>query len=165
MTNVAAQTGETLVKEVDNLFDSSLAIARNIYHQLPTIVTRLMMAGLVILAGTIVLRILRKLLNIRLRKKNIQASHTVKQSETVRSLFSSIISYLMYFLIIMTVLRIFGVDISSLLAVAGIGSIAIGFPTMLLRPMTTASFPVRSMPVLALRFLRNFFAKSVLNLK
>ncbi len=127
MTNVAAQTGETLVKEVDNLFDSSLAIARNIYHQLPTIVTRLMMAGLVILAGTIVLRILRKLLNIRLRKKNIQASHTVKQSETVRSLFSSIISYLMYFLIIMTVLRIFGVDISSLLAVAGIGSIAIGF--------------------------------------
>ena len=127
VSTVATQTGETLAKEMDHILDQSKEMARNLYHQLPMIVTRLLLAGLVIILGVIVLRILRKLINARVRKKNKKDNRTVRQSETVRSLSTSIVSYLMYFLIIMSVLSIFGIDLTSLLAVAGIGSIAIGF--------------------------------------
>ena len=125
MNNVAEKTGENLIKEVDHLFDSTKDTLRSLYHQLPVIITRLLLAGIAIVAGIVLLRILRKLINARVRKKNSKRS--LKQAETVRSLTSSIVSYLMYFLIVMSVLRIFGIDITSLLAVAGIGSIAIGF--------------------------------------
>lgn len=125
MPDIIAPTGETLVKEVDHYYDTVVDILKSIYHQIPLIVTRLLLAGAVILAGLILLRLLRKLLNIRMRKKN--SKRPIRQTETVRSLTNSVLSYLIYFFIALVVLRIFGIDLTSLLAVAGIGSIAIGF--------------------------------------
>jgi len=52
---------------------------------------------------------------------------TTQQMDTVRSLVTSIFNYVLYFIIITVVLAIFGVNISSILAVAGVGGIAIGF--------------------------------------
>ena len=125
MEDLLKPTGQALAKEVDHYYDTAIERLKDIYHQLPTIVTQLLMAGLLILLGFLLLRLLRKLVNLRLRRK--KSKRTIRQAETLRSLVNSVISYLMYFFIAMAVLRIFGVDLTSLLAVAGIGSIAIGF--------------------------------------
>ena len=125
MEDLLKPTGQALAKEVDHYYDTVIERLKDIYHQLPTIVTQLLMAGLLILLGFLLLRLLRKLVNLRLRRK--KSKRTMRQAETLRSLVNSVISYLMYFFIAMAVLRIFGVDLTSLLAVAGIGSIAIGF--------------------------------------
>lgn len=97
------------------------------YHSLPQLLSRLVLSGIVILLGLLLLRLLRLLINRKLRRKPLKNNRTVKQAETLRSLTNSVISYLMYFFTAMVVLRIFGIDLTSLLAVAGIGSIAIGF--------------------------------------
>lgn len=125
MSDIIAPTSERLAKTMDHYYDTALDMLKDVYRQIPTIISRLIIAGLVILLGLIVLRILRRLINFKVRKKN--GKRLPRQAETVRSLTSSIISYLIYFFVALVVLRIFGIDLASLLAVAGIGSIAIGF--------------------------------------
>ena len=106
---------------------AATSVFTDLYHQLPTILMRVLLAGVVIVAGILILRIFRKLIRKYLRRKKETRGETVRQEETVRSLSVSVVNYLMYFLIAMIVLRIFGIDLTSILAVAGIGSIAIGF--------------------------------------
>ncbi|MBR1606343.1 MAG: mechanosensitive ion channel family protein [Clostridia bacterium] len=122
MSDSTLQAGENLAHEVNHFFDVTTDLAKDLYQQTPVILMRLILAALTILIGIVVLRVLRKLIN-RKSKKN----RAIRQAETVRSLSNSIISYLMYFFVALVVLRIFGIDLTSLLAVAGIGSIAIGF--------------------------------------
>ena len=122
MSDSTLQAGENLAHEVNHFFDVTTDLAKDLYQQTPVILMRLILAALTILIGIVVLRVLRKLIN-RKSKKN----RAIRQAETVRSLSNSNISYLMYFFVALVVLRIFGIDLTSLLAVAGIGSIAIGF--------------------------------------
>ena len=98
-----------------------------LYDDLPMILTRLLAAGVAIVAGILLLRLFRRLINKHLRYREGTTRRTMQQVETLRSLIGSIIGYLMYFFIALVVMRIFGVDLASLLAVAGIGSIALGF--------------------------------------
>lgn len=97
------------------------------YHQLPVIITRLLLAGLAIVAGLLLLRLVRHVINRRIAHKGHLPPRVQKQRETLRSLLCSVVSYILYFFIALVVLRIFGIDLTSILAVAGIGSIAIGF--------------------------------------
>lgn len=97
------------------------------YEELPMILTRLLTAGAAIIIGLLLLRLFRRLLNKHLRYRPGTTRRTMQQVETLRSLIGSVMSYLMYFFIALVVLRIFGVDLASLLAVAGLGSIALGF--------------------------------------
>lgn len=97
------------------------------YHQLPAILTRILLAGIAIVLGLLLLRLLRHILNRRILRKKDLSPQLIKQRETLRSLLGSVLSYLMYFFIALVVLGIFGIDLTSILAVAGIGSIAIGF--------------------------------------
>lgn len=99
----------------------------NIYHQLPAILTRLFLAGLAIAAGMLLLRLIKHVVGKRIMHKKDLPPRMLKQRETLRSLLTSVLSYLMYFFIALVVLGIFGIDLTSILAVAGIGSIAIGF--------------------------------------
>ena len=105
---------------------AATSVFTDLYHQLPTIFMRLLLAGVAIIAGILILKLLRRLITKYLRRKKDTRGESVRQEETVRSLSVSVVNYLMYFLIAMIVLRIFGIDLTSILAVAGIGSIAIG---------------------------------------
>lgn len=113
-------------QELSEALDQAAGLFTSLYRQLPAILLRLALSGVVIVAGILLLRLIRRLINARLGRKN-KEHHSEKQIETVRSLTGSVVSYLMYFLIALVVLHIFGVDLTSILAVAGIGSIAIGF--------------------------------------
>ena len=127
MNESTLPVGENLAEQVDHYFDRSVDVLTDIYHQLPTLAVRLILAGIAIVTGMLLLRLLRKVINRKTTKKDGKANRTIKQAETVRSLTNSVVSYLMYFFVALVVLRIFGIDLTSLLAVAGIGSIAIGF--------------------------------------
>ena len=121
--SITPQPVDTLIEE----YHQAVGILKSIYYQLPTILSRLLMAGIIIVLGLLALRLFKKLISKRLRRKSKTRNRTARQAETVRSLITSVVSYLAYFFIALIVLRIFGIDLTSLLAVAGIGSIAIGF--------------------------------------
>ena len=99
----------------------------NLTMQLPQLLLRLFFAGLAIIVGLLLLRFVRHVLSKRLSDRDDMSPRMLKQRETMRSLLTSVISYLMYFFIALVVLGIFGIDLTSILAVAGIGSVAIGF--------------------------------------
>ena len=124
--NVLTAT-EHIAEQVDHYVGRSVDVLTDVYHHLPLIAVRVLLAGAVIIAGMLILRLLRKLINHKAGRKGKKGTRTIKQAETVRSLTNSVVSYLMYFFVALVVLRIFGIDLTSLLAVAGIGSIAIGF--------------------------------------
>lgn len=97
-------------------------------NQLPTIAGRIAAAALLIAVGTLILRLGRKLIKKLYHRNDSEKKETPSgQTRTLRSLFLSIFNYTMYFVIAMAVLSALGVDVSSLLAVAGIGGVAIGF--------------------------------------
>ena len=99
----------------------------NAYAQLPRILTQVLLSGLTIIVGLLILRVLRRLISRRIARKQDLPPRQMKQRETLRSLVSSVVGYIVYFFVALVVLRIFGIDLTSILAVAGIGSIAIGF--------------------------------------
>ena len=112
---------------LESEFSQAAQKIESLYHQLPAILVRLLLAGVAIALGILLLKLLRRLLSKRIMRKGDLPPRMLKQRETLRSLLSSILSYLMYFFIALVVLGIFGIDLTSILAVTGIGSIAIGF--------------------------------------
>lgn len=95
-----------------------------IWNDLPLILTRLLAAALLAAAGLLLLRLGRKIIKKICRHK---PDRQFGQQRTLHSLFLSLFNYTMYFSIAMMVLSALGVDVSSLLAVAGVGGVAIGF--------------------------------------
>lgn len=101
--------------------------AGGLIMEIPAFVTKIALAGFVIFIGCIIIRIGKGMINRIVdsrREKNIER---VQQVDTLRSLITSIFTYVMYFVIVTAVLALFGVNISSLIAVAGVGGVAIGF--------------------------------------
>lgn len=115
-----ATVGEALVEG----FETATESTGQFLASLPLITTRLLLAAVAILIGYLLLRLGRMLLGRLIRSK---AGSSFQQRETFRSLVESVFSYVMYFIIATVVLSIFGVNISSILAVAGVGGVAIGF--------------------------------------
>jgi len=101
--------------------------AEGLVAGIPAFVTRLALAAFAIFIGCIVIRIGRNMINRIVALRGEKNMKTTQQMDTVRSLVTSIFNYVLYFIIITVVLAIFGVNISSILAVAGVGGIAIGF--------------------------------------
>lgn len=99
----------------------------NFVASLPVYATRLLMAAVIIVIGWLVLRIGRKLITRFLHIREAKSAYAHQQRETLRSLVISIFNYLVYFVIATVVLSVFGVNVSSIIAVAGVGGVAIGF--------------------------------------
>lgn len=112
---------------VENELSQAAQKLESLYHQLPAVLTRLLLSGVAILLGILLLRLIKHVITKRIMRKTDLPTRALKQRETLRSLLTSVLSYLMYFFIALVVLGIFGIDLASILAVAGIGSIAIGF--------------------------------------
>ncbi len=110
-------------------------------NELPGLAMRLAGSVLIILLGVVVLRIGRRIIR-RVSAHRSKASPQDPEKDilrgepagpapstekTTRSLVTSIFNYVLYFAIAMAVLSMLGVDVSGLLAVAGVGGVAIGF--------------------------------------
>lgn len=93
----------------------------------PEWLVTILFALLALVVGIVLLRVGRKVLNRVIGRSPLKDPKMARQQETLRSLVNSIFSYGMYFIIATVVLSLFGVNITSLLAIAGIGGVAIGF--------------------------------------
>lgn len=120
-------TGQEVVEQVSDMIETASSTADTIVNRLPVLTTRLLMAALVIFIGCILLKVGRAMIGRVVRKRGTRGARTVQQVDTLRALVSSIFSYIVYFIIATLVLSVFGVDVTSILAVAGVGGIAISF--------------------------------------
>ncbi len=116
--------GEQVASDLKDTVSSAAETAGNYLDMLPWAVSRLLLSLGVLLAGLIILK-LGKLIIAKLAHKKNPAHR--KRSETFRSIISSVFSYIMFFIMAVVILRLFGVDVSSILAAAGVVGIALAF--------------------------------------
>lgn len=80
---------------------------------------------------------------ISILKKTLSLNNKIssRKRETLIVVFSSVIKYVIFFILICSVLTNFGVNIASLITVAGVGSVAIGFGSQsLIQDILTGMF-------------------------
>ena len=118
--------GSQVASEVKDAVVAAKDLASTFREQLPVLIFHLAMAVIVILAGFLIVR-LGKVIISRLIRRKSKKKGISQRTDTIRSIVSSLFGYVMYFLIAAIVLAIFGVDLSSILAAAGVVGIAIGF--------------------------------------
>jgi small conductance mechanosensitive channel len=112
------------MESVNNTLENAGQAAGQFISDLPMWMSKLLLAGLVILLGALAIRLGRHLIRKMMRAKE---GRTPGQRETLRSLTTSVFNYIMYFLIATFALGVFGVNVTSMIAVAGVGGIAVGF--------------------------------------
>ena len=118
---------QDVVDQVGDIIENAGDRAGSFISGLPLLTTRLLMAALAIFIGCIVIRVGRRMIASIVKMRGQKGMKSIAQMNTVKSLVTSIFNYIMYFIIITIALSIFGVNVSSLLAVAGVGGIAISF--------------------------------------
>ena len=119
--------GEQVALDLKDTVSSAAESAEDFLGHLPQIVSRLLIAGAVLIIGLLLLK-LGKIIIAKLAKRRSKSSRVNPQrSETFRSVISSVFSYIMFFILATVILRIFGVDVTSILAAAGVVGIALAF--------------------------------------
>ncbi len=119
---------EGMVSEVLEPIRTMTDSWQKMVNQWPAYAVRLLAAAVIILAGCIVLRLGRRLIRrICARATGGKKPRTAAQTKTIQSLVTSIFNYTLYFAIALIALSTLGVDVSSLLTIAGISGVAIGF--------------------------------------
>ena len=116
-----------IIETVSDTLHSAGQAAGQILTDLPIWLSRLLLAAVAILLGAVLIRFGRKLINRLVQGRKGASVKGPGQRETLRSLVISVFNYTMYFILITVVLGIFGVNVTSMIAVAGVGGIAIGF--------------------------------------
>ncbi len=90
------------------------------------LLTRLTVAAAIVAAGLVILWLGRKLMK-RLLKADEKDGSDAGQKKTLQTLLNSLFGFAVYFAIGCMALSALGVNVESLLAVAGVGGLAIGF--------------------------------------
>ena len=122
----AADGMSVVVDEVSDMIETAGNKAGSLISHLPILTTHLLMAAGCIFIGVILIRLGHGLISSIINLRTTKAL-SGPQADTVRSLVKSVFDYIMYFIIITVVLSIFGVNVSSLLTMAGVGGVAIAF--------------------------------------
>ena len=123
----AAQSAESVADQVSNIIETAGSTANSFISFLPTLTTKLIMAGAVIFICAIIIRLGHRMIDSIVQSRGQRMMRNPHQVKTLGTLVNSVFSYIMYFIIVTLVLSVFGVNISSLLAVAGVGGVAISF--------------------------------------
>lgn len=127
LAETGEQIGDVVVEEVGGIIETAGSMTNSLLSGLPRLATKIIMAALIVAIGALVLRLGRKLINSLMSNSNQKHARNPQQIDTLRSLITSLFNYLMYFIIATMVLSLFGVNVSSMLAVAGVGGVAIAF--------------------------------------
>ena len=120
--------GTQVANDLKDTVSSAAESAGNFLDHFPQIVSRLLIAGAVLIIGLIILKLGKIIIagiSRRSGRKNSKVSS--RRTETFRSIITSVFSYIMFFILATIILRLFGVDVTSLLAAAGVVGIALAF--------------------------------------
>ena len=120
------------MEEVINAVDMAATTGDIVVSRFPILAVRLLLAGLVILMGVIALRLGRMAIERLIRHPKNEDEQRSRQIRTLRSIITSVFSYLLFFALFIVVLSIFGVNVKNVLAMASISGIAIGFASQTL---------------------------------
>ncbi len=119
-------TGDAIKELIDDAVEGTQKIIF-----LPPWLIRIGIVFLALILSFFLLRMGRKALRNFIvnpsRNPNRNDKRTLGQKETFASLATNIFSYLMYFIIATIILSMLGINISSILAIAGVSGVAIGF--------------------------------------
>ena len=119
--------GAQVASDLKDVVSSAAESAGNMLDHVPQTVSHLLMAGGVLVIGLLLLK-LGRLIIARIAANRVKKNPGAAQrSETFKSIVSSVFSYIMFFILATIVLRIFGVDVTSILAAAGVVGIALAF--------------------------------------
>lgn len=106
-----------------------LILGNNIYANiLKNIIYILLVLIISFISIKILVRIINYLMNSNTRiSKKFAFNYNSKRKETILRLIASLVRYIIYFIAVIQILSIFGINTTGLLASAGIISVAIGF--------------------------------------
>lgn len=116
-----------VVSELKDTVSAARDKANSFFQSLPSFLLHLAMAAVVLIVGLLLLKLVRALIRRVIRRHGNAAPETVKRMETVRTIVSSVVGYIWYFVLACMVLGIFGLDVTSILAAAGVVGIAVAF--------------------------------------
>lgn len=91
-----------------------------------TLLGKILLISLIIVLAKVVLYFLERLFHHRLAQNYIEGASDVK-IKTLASIFKNFLRVLIYFLAITQILNLFGVNTASIIAIAGVGGVAIAF--------------------------------------
>ena len=119
--------GEQVALDLKDTVSSAAESAEDFLGHLPQIVSRLLLSTVVLIAGLLILKLGKMIIAKLARKRGKNSRINTQRAETFRSVISSVFSYIMFFILATVILRIFGVDVTSILAAAGVVGIALAF--------------------------------------
>ena len=119
--------GEQVATDLKKTVDSAAKSAENFIDQFPQFLSHLLIAGAVLIIGLLIIKLGKKIIAGLARRRSKNSKVNSQRSETFRSIITSIFSYIMFFILVTIILSIFGVDVTSLLAAAGVVGIALAF--------------------------------------
>ena len=119
--------GAQVATDLKDTVSSAAQTAGNLLERFPIIISRLLIAGAVLAVGLILLKIGKLIITRIASSRGKKSTVALHKSETFRSIITSVFSYIMFFIMAMTILTLFGVDVTSILAAAGVVGIAIAF--------------------------------------
>lgn len=92
-----------------------------------TLLFKLILTVIIIIITKIVVYFFKRLLKRVVVSKQLNDFNNSKKINSVISIFSSILKYIFYFIAVIIILRIFGINSTSLIATAGVGGIIVAF--------------------------------------
>ena len=119
--------GTQVAADMKNTVSTAAETAGNLLDQLPLVVSRLLMAGAVLIVGLLLMKLGKWIIARIANRRGKKSQESYRRSETFRSIISSVFSYIMFFILVTVILWLFNVDVTSILAAAGVVGIAIAF--------------------------------------
>lgn len=116
-----------VVKEVKNAVGAAKDTTTAFFQTLPSLLTRVAIAFAILIAGIILVKLIRLLLRVFIRRWGKASPEAIHRTETTRNIISSIVTYFGYFVAFGIALGYLGLDITSILAAAGVVGVAIAF--------------------------------------
>ena len=119
--------GEQVATDLKDTVSTAAETAGDWLNRMPQMVSRLLLALAVLVAGLILMKIGKLIIGKLSLRRGKQTRANAGRAETSRSVIGSIYSYIMFFIIAAVILRLFGVDVTSMLAAAGVVGVAVAF--------------------------------------
>ena len=124
-TTPAPGISDQVVNELRDAANTAKNKTSEFFQNLPSFLTRLAIAAAVLIALILLVRLIRLLIRKTVRRSG--KPEVIHKDETFRAIIASVVSYIGYFIAVGVFLGILGLDITQILAAAGVVGIAIAF--------------------------------------
>ena len=124
-TTPAPGISDQVVNELRDAANTAKNKTSEFFQNLPSFLTRLAIAAAVLIALILLVRLIRLLIRKTARRRG--RPEAIHKDETFRAIIASVVSYIGYFIAVGVFLGILGLDITQILAAAGVVGIAIAF--------------------------------------